>query len=620
MSDKPSNHELDDEQLSAYLDGELSADERAAVEARLATDPAAQQLLHELRSVSQSVQALPTESLGRDLSEDIIRRARVVRGSPDPAHDSDRRSPAKAEKETFGLTSGEVGRPAPNSPRSVDSIPKIRIFNSRRAWIWAAMTLAAGVLVMIVQSGDESAKKLPPVAARDRGEIQNQPTDELDKSRRREISMSAPSQSPSPATVASDGEDHKKVGTLGDAIPAAPMAGEAGGGGFGGTTRNGAPTASPVAAASSTPKPLKEDEKTVSRTDGVSNTVTALPSQMATDKSVAATPPSGQISSSGVALGMAAERQKSESLVNPITQRFVVVRVVAKPDALKNGSFDRLLADNKIEFVPEPAKNQPAGFNGGKLLNAAKSESAGKEQQSNKLGDNHAVDMVLVEAPAPAIVSCLADLNKNANDFVSIDVREESPSHDRFDVKLTPVKKLAEETGKNLTRFSRGNVPVAQKDFDPRLYFFSYELAKPNEPTPSDLPRAGGAGPGGPGAADLPAFKHDANGSLALDDQSQPAPGIRRARGIETPDAANRKLGEPASRRLSLPTSAGGPIAPTQSGASGQAEKQPMAQRKPSEEAEAKADAQDNNNWKVLFVFTSEEAPASSAPSDNRTK
>src|SRR5882757_5212880 len=75
MSDKPFNYELDDELLSAYLDGELSADERAAVEARLATDAAAQQLLHELRSVSQSVQALPTESVGRDVSEEIIRRA-----------------------------------------------------------------------------------------------------------------------------------------------------------------------------------------------------------------------------------------------------------------------------------------------------------------------------------------------------------------------------------------------------------------------------------------------------------------------------------------------------------------------------------------------------------------
>src|SRR6476659_5153452 len=99
MSDKPFNYEPGDEVLSAYLDGELSADDRAAVEARLATDPAAQQLLHELRSVSQSVQALPTESLGRDLSEEVIRRARVMRGSPDPAPSPDRRSPSAPSSE-----------------------------------------------------------------------------------------------------------------------------------------------------------------------------------------------------------------------------------------------------------------------------------------------------------------------------------------------------------------------------------------------------------------------------------------------------------------------------------------------------------------------------------------
>ena len=52
-------YELDDELLSAYLDDELSADERALVEARLATDPAAQQSLEQLRSVSQSVRSLP---------------------------------------------------------------------------------------------------------------------------------------------------------------------------------------------------------------------------------------------------------------------------------------------------------------------------------------------------------------------------------------------------------------------------------------------------------------------------------------------------------------------------------------------------------------------------------
>src|SRR5262245_33327533 len=74
MSEREFQHELDDELLSAYLDDELTPDERAAVDARLASDPEAQQLLHQLRSVSQSVQALPEVPVGRDLREEILRR------------------------------------------------------------------------------------------------------------------------------------------------------------------------------------------------------------------------------------------------------------------------------------------------------------------------------------------------------------------------------------------------------------------------------------------------------------------------------------------------------------------------------------------------------------------
>ena len=250
MSDKPSNYELDDELLSAYLDGELSADERAAVEARLATDPAAQQLLHELRSVSQSVQALPTESLGRDLSEEIIRRAREA--TPAPAKRASDRKPL----------------PHRTTSRSGDAMPKIRIFNSKRAWIWASMALAAGLLMMFVQSGDEPAKKLPPVAARNREAAQTQPADEAAKPARREISISAAPKSPSPppATVASDSERSRESRrTSVGAMPAAPMPSEPRGGQLSSTTRDGAAAGPPVAAASPAPKLRKEDEKTAYR-------------------------------------------------------------------------------------------------------------------------------------------------------------------------------------------------------------------------------------------------------------------------------------------------------------------------------------------------------------------
>ena len=398
------------------------------------------------------------------------------------------------------------------SLRRGNTIPKVRIFSSRRAWIWASVALAAGLLIMFVQSGDDRAKKLPPVAARNREAADTQLADEAGKPSRREISMSpAPkSPSPSPATIASDSELHDKVDALGATAPAAKPSGEAGGGRLRSIARGSAAAGPPVAAASPAPALQKEREKEMLKAGDASNTFSAAPDQVAFDKRADAPQPTGSIGGPGEAPAFAAaEKQKSESTAGPPTQRFVVVRVVAKPDAIKNGSFDRLLADNKIEFLAQPEKSQSFGFGGGKLPQALKSESAVKQLSKN--AEPRAGDAVLVEAPAATIESCLAALNKNANDFSSIDVIEESQSHDRFDAKSTPPKKLA-ETSQNLNRFSRGNVPVTQKDaIDSRYYFYSYEFDKANEPAVNGSPRSGGFIPRFPARPAVPTPSRDAH-------------------------------------------------------------------------------------------------------------
>jgi anti-sigma factor RsiW len=584
MSDRPFNYELDDELLSAYLDGELSADERAAVEARLATDPAAQQLLHELRSVSQSVQALPTESLGRDVSDEVIRRAHE--SAPRPGTAPSAKTVAASEQSRAGHT-----------------MPKIRIFHSKRAWIWASMALAAGLLLMIVQSGDEPAKKLPPLAARNREAAQTQPVDEAGQPRRREISTSAApkSRTAPPANIASDSELHEKVESLSDAMPAAPVAGETSRGQLSRSNREGPAASPPVAAATRAPELQQEVEKTVLKSGDASSTITASPSQMALDRHSDTPQPGG---GPGGPPGIDA-KQKSESFASSNPQRFVVVRVVAKPEALKNGTFERLLAVNKIEFVPQPAKNEPLAFGGGKLAKPAQRETYFKEEL-NKAAEAHAVDMVLVEAPAPTIESCLAELNKNTNDFPSIAVNEDPQVHDRFDAKSTPNKKPAENST-SLSRFGRGSVSASQKDtIDPREYFYSYDFDKANEPVADGSPRAGGFGGE---AGTISGVEQNANGEKKRSDKSQPLPEVRRARGTATWRIENRQAGEPAS--------AGGRAARIQSGA--QAPNQPTSQRKPAGSAEAQADTS-ANDLKVLFVFTPEDSPASSALPDTRTK
>ena len=83
MNDVPL-HEL----LSAYLDGELTAAQRAEVEQLLATDPQARQWLDELRALSRTLQALPRYKLDEDLCQRVPAAAerRILTGSsPDGA-------------------------------------------------------------------------------------------------------------------------------------------------------------------------------------------------------------------------------------------------------------------------------------------------------------------------------------------------------------------------------------------------------------------------------------------------------------------------------------------------------------------------------------------------------
>jgi hypothetical protein len=64
-----------DKLLSAYLDGELNAAERAEAERLLETDPAARRLFEELKAMSAAIRALPQEKIGRDISRQVLRAA-----------------------------------------------------------------------------------------------------------------------------------------------------------------------------------------------------------------------------------------------------------------------------------------------------------------------------------------------------------------------------------------------------------------------------------------------------------------------------------------------------------------------------------------------------------------
>ena len=78
------------ELFSAYLDGELTVAEQAEAERLLATDAAARQLLEELRTLSATLQGLPQQRVGEDLSQRVLRSAeeRMLTGAPGSREDA----------------------------------------------------------------------------------------------------------------------------------------------------------------------------------------------------------------------------------------------------------------------------------------------------------------------------------------------------------------------------------------------------------------------------------------------------------------------------------------------------------------------------------------------------
>ena len=119
MNDLPQN-----ELLSAYLDGELSAAEQAEMERLLATNPAARQLLDELHALSNTLQSLPQEKLGEDLSQHVLRVA-----------------------ERRMLTGGEPS-PVETAPVPLARSVFRRVLN-RRTIVWLSLTTAIALIIVI---------------------------------------------------------------------------------------------------------------------------------------------------------------------------------------------------------------------------------------------------------------------------------------------------------------------------------------------------------------------------------------------------------------------------------------------------------------------------------------
>jgi len=418
-------HEIDDELLSAYLDDELSPDERARVEDRLAADPAARHTLEQLRNISQSMRDLPNERLGRDLRHSILQRStasRTVLG-PDWQAQHDRRVP---------------------QPQPAPTLPTVSIGRTTRGWFWAAAAIAAAVLIMVFQPKDDHRADLPDIARKAEPRTQ----------------ASAPSNRSIAEAGTSDGALES------DGIPA-----------------TAAPARTTPAAPSS-----DSQSSFVDNSDGMPTAPSSEPTMTSgqLEPGIAALPFRGEARRDmPLAASPPADQPTVETAAAAI--RPVVVRVLARRAAVENSAFETLLQKNGVVVGPTTqalatkgaaavSRPAPAASASAESLADARSNEESKSedekilQRLKKAPDDDDVEFVLVDAPSSTILSCMNELSADADNYVGISVD---------DATATDKARAAAEADENkqafgLARFNRGPVPPSDEPLAEVAHYFDY--------------------------------------------------------------------------------------------------------------------------------------------------
>jgi hypothetical protein len=162
----------EEELLSAYLDGELSADERSRVEHLLASSSESRQLLEELRSIRASLQRMPRARLSHDFAEQVLRQAEKEFLTATAGPEEGQAEPGGTQRATV---------PASEPAVRAERLSGVSWQRFRRPVIWASLALAAGLLIMFLdrQRGPGGRRQVAMAPAevqqRDWGEIGARP-------------------------------------------------------------------------------------------------------------------------------------------------------------------------------------------------------------------------------------------------------------------------------------------------------------------------------------------------------------------------------------------------------------------------------------------------------------
>src|SRR5262249_51901410 len=126
--------------ISAYLDGEVTAEERSRVEQLLATSAEARQLVEELRALRESLKALPKHSLGAGFAQQVMARAQ---------QESQGGQPAASE-----VSNASVAEAKELPQRAQFARP----FGGRRGMTWSLIAAAAAVIIVVASRNQPNQK------------------------------------------------------------------------------------------------------------------------------------------------------------------------------------------------------------------------------------------------------------------------------------------------------------------------------------------------------------------------------------------------------------------------------------------------------------------------------
>lgn len=148
------NQKFTDELISAYLDGELTADERRLVEQQLMDNLEHRKMFEELRALRNSIKSLPAHKLDDDFHLRVLKRAErvMLSGDGDDSHgDASPHQPPPAAGQAADSSPPQAAAEQAEQPAAQAELPAQNAAAAQRrrlqaTWLTAALVLAGMIL------------------------------------------------------------------------------------------------------------------------------------------------------------------------------------------------------------------------------------------------------------------------------------------------------------------------------------------------------------------------------------------------------------------------------------------------------------------------------------------